>query len=436
MATIGIDYGSSNSTVAWINPKSGNPEAVKFNGDGSVKMPSMIFATEHGFNYGFQAAQYFDEITKLPAEQRRLFLPNFVPCLKRILNPNESEWFFEHSYSHFQLLSGFFEHIISQVKLDCGDDFTIDKVCISHPIDFPKYNVDLLTSAIKNCRDNLNLEVVTQYEPISAVKGYGNNHDVKDGDGILVFDFGGGTIDVAFVQKKIGKFNVITEPRGNSLCGGQDIDLLLYENLRNTIINEYHVDISENGEVDQIALSACRRLKEKFSGKMDTYETMLLLPINGRLHNYRYCLDRNSFNSVILPVVNQAINVADMVIQDVKNRNVSIDKVLLIGGSSQLTLIRDLLQERFDGNVPVETCGEKDIVVALGNICSDDLLNSSIPDTPKIDFAFPTNEPLNKERFINCKRCSSKNCFHFRDKKGYHCLDCGWEGLNVSVQYK
>lgn len=438
MASIGIDFGSSYSTVSWINPHSGKPEAVKFNGDGSVKMPSIIFASQDGFHYGFQAQDYLDEISVLPFSKRMEYLPNFIPSLKRILNPNEQEWFYGKTYTHNELLLSFLRHLISQAQLHCGNQYEIDEVIISHPVDFSKSKIELLKSTLKQLGYS---KVNTQFEPVSAVKGYGLEHDILDKEGVLVFDFGGGTIDVAFIQKRFGKLVVATEPKGNSHCGGQDVDLALYENLRKIIKSERGYDISSNGSIDQIALSSCRKLKEKFSGENDAYETVILLPINGRLDSYKYRLSRESFNSLILPILSDAIDIADNVIKDVKNKGLHITRTLLIGGSSQLSLIRELLPAHLDSDTELETCGEKDIVVALGNI-ADSFLGESVEKSskqqltikPKVQCKYPSKAPLDYNRSIKCLKCNSLHCYHFAEKPGYHCEDCGWEGANVIIK--
>lgn len=442
MSAIGIDFGSSFSTVSWINPNSGKTEIVKFNGDGSVKLPSMVFASDEGFQYGFQTASYFDEISMLPVQQRMEFLPNFIPSLKRILVPGGIEFFYGKQYSHLEILRNFLEHVIEQTKYHCGTQYTIDKVTISHPVDFPSSKIQMLKDALASI-GNFNID--TQYEPISAVYGYNLGHKIEDETGILVFDFGGGTIDVSYVQKRNGNLMVVTEPKGNSGCGGQDIDFALYENLRKILKSEMKIDITQSGVVDQVILSACRRLKEKFSGNLDAYETMILLQVDGQICNYRYKLNRKAFNCIIMPVVSTAIGVADIVIADIIRRRLPIDKVLLIGGSSQLTIIRELLQNKIGPQATIETCGEKDIVVALGNIaCAipDDVPIESEPDgnlgkSPD-DYPYPSEDSLDYERAIRCKnpQCGSERCYHFANKRGYHCVDCGWEGANVTVVYK
>lgn len=97
MANLGIDFGSSYTTVAWQNPLNGKPEAVKFNGDGSVKLPSAILVTNFGLIIGFQALNYLEDVYKLPNDVKIEILSNFIPSIKRILNPDITETLGENS---------------------------------------------------------------------------------------------------------------------------------------------------------------------------------------------------------------------------------------------------------------------------------------------------------------------------------------------------
>ena len=152
---------------------------------------------------------------------------------------------------------------------------------------------------------------------------------------------------------------------------------------------------------------------------------------------YRYGLSRDAFNNVIGSKIQEAINIAQQVINDVHNQKFEINKVLLIGGSSQLTLIKELFASLLP-NASIETCGEKDIAVALGNNYvriddSQDVLSQS-EDTEE----FTNDLPLNMSKSIKCKNpvCGSDKCYKIIGRLGYHCIDCGWEGVNVIVTYE
>lgn len=366
MANLGVDFGSSFTTVSWINPLNGKPEAVKFNGDGSVKLPSAILSSNFGLVFGFQAQSYLEDVYKLPIENRLELLSCFIPSLKRILNTAMTETLGNRDYSHEELLTFFFRNMLEMVSAHCGNNIHFDSVTFSHPVEFEESKIAIIRRSFNNCGLSIN-EV--KFEPLAAVEGYSLEHAIQDNEGILVFDFGGGTIDVAYVQKRFSTLKVVCKPRGSSTCGGQDLDYLIYEDLRKKVLKQYSFDISQAGFVDYSILNNCRRLKEYFSGHNDFYETQVALVVNGQFIRYKYGLNRDSFDNIIGGKVQEAINIAQQVIDDVHSQKQKINKILLIGGSSQLTLIKEQLAKLLP-NASVDTCGEKDIAVALGNIAN------------------------------------------------------------------
>lgn len=441
MANIGVDFGSSFTTVSWINPLNGNPEAVKFNGDGSVKLPSAILSSNNGLVFGFQAQNYLEDIYKLPIDDRLEFLSYFIPSLKRTLNASMTETLGNRTYSHVELLTLFFKHMLEMVRAHCGNDTHFDSVTFSHPIEFEESKINIIRQAFSNC--GLSIKE-TKFEPLAAVEGYSLGHAIQENEGILVFDFGGGTIDVAYVQKRFSKLKVVCEPRGSSTCGGQDLDHLIYEDLRKKVLNKYSFDISLDGFVDYCILNNCRRLKEYFSGTSDYYETQVALVINKQFVHYKYGLNRESFNNIIGGKIQEAINIAQQVIGDVHRHEQEVDKVLLIGGSSQLTLVKEQFAALLP-NASIETCGEKDIAVALGNnyaniIKSEPTTNSE--DNKKTeedkDNEIESDISLDMSRCMKCQnpKCGSEKCYKIIGRRGYHCVECGWEGINVIVTYK
>lgn len=169
MATIGIDFGSSYTTVAWLNPATGCAEAVCFNGDGSVKMPSTILHSNGGLILGYQAQSYIEEVYKLPEETKFAILSDFIPSLKRILDPNAKEYIGDKVYTHEQLLEEFFRYVIDQAKDHCGADYAVMDVSFSYPVDFEPSKISL----IRNAFTRLGLTVKSEnIEPIAAVTGF------------------------------------------------------------------------------------------------------------------------------------------------------------------------------------------------------------------------------------------------------------------------
>lgn len=429
MANLGVDFGSSYTTVTWLNPLNGRPEAVKFNGDGSVKLPSAILVSNFGLIIGFQALNYLEDVYKLPNDVKLEMLSNFIPSIKRILNPNITETLGEKQYTHEELLTAFFKYLLEQIRAHCGHDIHFDSVTFSYPVEFAESKKQIIRNAFINNGLSIRDE---RYEPLAAVKGYSIGHFIEDNDGILVFDFGGGTIDVACIQKIFSELKVVCEPKGSSSCGGQDLDFLIYNDLRKKVQKQYSYDISVDGLVDYGILNVCRRLKEYFSGPNDYYETPLAIVANGQFINYKYGLSRESFNNIIYPKVHEAIAIAKQVVADAHTHNLKIKTVLLIGGSSQLTLVKELLCELLPESM-IETCGEKDIAVALGNLDYIAEQPSSLEETNKPENnKFPK---LDKSRSMKCRECQSEECYKMIGKPGYYCTKCGWEGRNIIVHF-
>lgn len=439
MAVIGIDFGSSYTSASWLNPKSGCPEAIMFAND-HLKIPSLMLATPKGFLVGNQAYTYLEEIGKLPPSQRFEMMENFIPNLKGMLDEDTFEFFYGKKYSHGQLLSIFLAEVIKQAQCHCGIGYPIDSVVFTHPVDFSKIAINVIKTAFESLELNVEWYLT---EPESAVRGYHVSHNIDNNEGILVFDFGGGTTDVAYVKNFSGELNVATVPKGNRHCGGNDIDQLIYEYFRKRIIKELGYDITQQGMVDNTVLSCCRKLKEQFSGTNNAYEIPSLLVIEGHAHSYNFSMSRNVFNSIIYSKVSEAVEVARQVVLDVKAKGYVISKALLIGGSSQLTLVQRLLAEQL-GDVPIDTFGEKDIAVALGTLTehmaksrSDEVSNSS-PKT-EVDmsvFRHPLKQIKNCIDGGGCMKCGSNECYKLVEPMGeYRCLKCGWQGKNIKVTH-
>ena len=103
-ATIGLDFGSSNSTLSWYNPVSGKVEAVFFEGDATVKVPSGIVAQNNKLYEGFEATSIIEDTYGLSEQQRFELLSNYIPSLKRIMDPRQVEFLGDKKFTHRQLL--------------------------------------------------------------------------------------------------------------------------------------------------------------------------------------------------------------------------------------------------------------------------------------------------------------------------------------------
>ena len=100
----------------------------------------------------------------------------------------------------------------------------------------------------------------------------------------------------------------------------------------------------------------------------------------------------------------------------------------MIGGSSRLKLLQELLTEII-GDAIIETCGERDIVVALG------LMPELVDNKEEPQKTNNTIDSLNFNKQIICPKCGSDKCYKLIERIGYHCTCCSWEGPNVHVKF-
>ena len=183
------------------------------------------------------------------------------------------------------------------------------------------------------------------------------------GKGVLVYDFGGGTFDAAFVVREEGenRFYLALEPDGDPNCGGDDIDQALYDFFDRQAREELGRPISgDDGAVDVAFLRTCRRRKESLSkSRHATFSTLL----SGGVA-FRSSIDRETFEGLIAPIVERTIRITQQVARRASEAGYPVDTVLLVGGSSQVPLVERRITETLE-QTP-QTWGHRDLAVALG----------------------------------------------------------------------
>ena len=377
MATIGVDFGSSYSTVAYFD-KEGIIKTVDFRDCFPAnKYPSAILCKgKDDFMFGPWAQGHLSNVMNVASATERIkWMSLFIPNMKTEMKPNASKVFDGVVYSYQEILTRYLKNLIEQAQEDCSEiKGNIDKIVFSYPVNYEEEKIKMMEKAFHQLGFS-NVEAV--YEPVAAVKGYGKNNPISEGTGILVFDFGGGTIDVAYVKNIYGSLQNMSLPKGRNDCGGNDLDVLIYKYLRNQIKQELHIDISSEKDLtDPIILRECRLLKERLNNPANQKEkdkTMVSIWRGGKPINFEFVLSKKVLNTIISSKVEEAILVAKEVIDDVKRKGLNIDKVLLIGGSSLLSLVRERLTEVLK-DVPLESFVGADIAVAIGTLTEENLI--------------------------------------------------------------
>jgi molecular chaperone DnaK len=336
---VGIDLGTTLSGLAYLKPD-GHPEIVP-NADGERLTPSVVYFDSHEAVtlVGSAARDGGDPHRTIYQIKRHMDDPNyFVPM-------DEKQW----TPSEISAL------ILSKLKRECsriiGD---INDVVITVPANFNelarKSTIAASEMAGMKVRRLVN-------EPTAAAVYYAHSQGVKGR--ILVFDLGGGTLDVTILEVEHDHFRILTSEGARHL-GGANFD----EQLLDIYAGQYRQQVSADLVTDERqrrrVLQAAEDAKKMLS-KLQRVNDTIGNDTNGIA---RIDLSREQFEKMISKLLTRAIMLVEQALASVKLQPKDIEHVVLVGGSTRIPKVKIAL-EKFFGKAP-KSCGNVDEAVALG----------------------------------------------------------------------
>ena len=231
-------------------------------------------------------------------------------------------------------------------------------------VTIPAYFNDAQRQATKDACHMAGLEVLRIInEPTAAAVAYGLMRELgeKGKWTLLVFDFGGGTLDVTTLLIDDRVFE-IKSTCGDTKLGGQDIDENLVRHFLPRVQAEFGVDITGNAKSMKKLKEACRDLKHQLSHSLTASRDIESL-VNGE--DYEISLTRDEFNTVSKPLLEKCLIPVESAMRDACLRADSLDEVLLIGGSTRIVAVQTML-ENFLPGVPISKRINPDEAVAMG----------------------------------------------------------------------
>jgi molecular chaperone DnaK len=324
MPYIGIDFGTSNSVVA--NFQFGQAEVVP-NHEGAKWTPSIVTMRRDGtLAFGQEAKENFDESRSIRSIKRILGTPERVPFVGQNLRTEQI------AVMLFSLLKKDTEGVL-------GEAF--HKVTVT----IPANSKGLARHATKLCAGAAGLQVLTLInEPTAAAICYGLN--AQDDQTVLVYDFGGGTLDVTILRIHHGIFEEISS-KGIGKLGGDDIDLSLAKVVAERFEAKTGYDILNSPYKQQFML-AVERAKIDLSS--DTFAVARKAELVPERHlSLEEEIERSEFERVIMPLVVKSGTAIDEALSLRGLRPKDIDRILLVGGTSKIPLIRRYVAEKLAG---------------------------------------------------------------------------------------
>jgi molecular chaperone DnaK len=364
---IGIDLGTTNSLVAYVDETSGLPRVIA-DADGRALLPSIVGFTPDGLIVGDAARR---QLARRPADT--------VYSVKRLMGRDYEDVKDELAYLPFHVVPA-----EGTLKLRVGGrEVTPPEVSAAvlkalkeraerhfgEPVDkavitVPAYFNDAQRQATRDAGRIAGLDVVRIVnEPTAASLAYGLQR-VHEGV-IAVYDLGGGTFDISILRVKDGVFEVLAT-NGDTHLGGDDFDRVLMLWLLEDIQATHHaelacqgVDLSRDPEVMQELRLAAEAAKIRLSSEQ---RTTLTLPLPGFTH--RRDITRAEVERLIEPLVRRTLGPCRRALADAGLAAADIDQVVLVGGSTRVPLVRRRVHELF-GRQPHSQLNP-DEVVALG----------------------------------------------------------------------
>ena len=327
MPYVGIDFGTSNSVVA--NFQYGQAEVIP-NKEGLKWTPSVVTLRRDGtLAFGQEAKETFDEQRSIRSIKRILGTSERVPLVGQNLRAEQI------AVMLFSLLKKDAEERLNE---------PIQKAVVTVPAN----SKGLARHSTKLCAGAAGLQVLTLInEPTAAAICYGLN--AQEEQTILVYDFGGGTLDVTVLRIHHGIFEEISS-KGIGKLGGDDMDVLLAKVLADRFQLKTGYDILNSPYKQQFMLAV-----EQAKIDLSTEHTAVarraeLVP--ERHLSLEEEIDRPTFEREIMPLVLKSGAAIDEAMKLRGLRPKDIDRILLVGGTSKIPLIRRYVAEKMAGKEP------------------------------------------------------------------------------------
>jgi molecular chaperone DnaK len=362
---VGIDLGTTNSVVSVL--EGGQPTVIP-NAEGSRTTPSVVAFSKSG-----------EVLVGEVAKRQAITNPDrTIRSIKRQMGTDHKTDIDGKNYAPQEISA----RILMKLKAD-AEAYLGDKVTEA-VITVPAYFDDAQRQATKEAGQIAGLEVLRIInEPTAASLAYGLDKEGSD-QTILVFDLGGGTFDVSLLDLGDGVFEV-KATHGDTHLGGDDWDQRVIDHLVKTFKDQNGVDLSK----DKMALQRLKEAAEKAKIELSsTQQTTINLPFitateQGPLH-LEVSLSRAEFERMTEDLLDRCKGPFSEAVRDAGISVSAVDHVILVGGSTRMPQVRELVKELTGGKEPHQGVNP-DEVVAVGAAIQAGVLRGEVKDVLLLD---------------------------------------------------
>jgi molecular chaperone DnaK len=361
---VGIDLGTTNSVVAVI--EGGQPTVIA-NAEGNRTTPSIVGFSKNGERL----------VGQLAKRQAVLNPGNTIISIKRHMGTQHKVNVEGKDYSPEELSALILRKLVDDASKYLGEKVTQAVITV------PAYFNDSQRQATKNAGQIAGLDVLRIVnEPTAAALAYGL--DKKSDETILVFDLGGGTFDVSVLEVGDGVFEV-KSTSGDTRLGGDDFD----EAVMNWLIDEFKkqegLDLRQDKQAMQRVKEAAEKAKCELSTVMETHISLPFITADQNGPKHLECsLTRTKFDELTRTLVERCRGPVEQALKDAKLSTSNIDEVVLVGGSTRIPAVQELVKRLTGGKEPHQGVNP-DEVVAIGAAIQAGILAGDVKDIVLLD---------------------------------------------------
>jgi molecular chaperone DnaK len=383
---IGIDLGTTNSVVAVMEV---DAPTVIVNSEGGRVTPSVVAFTKTGERIVGQIAK----------RQAALNPERTIFSIKRFMGRKYSEVTQELKQVPYTVVAGpndavrvdidgklySPEEISSYILRKLADDAAkyLGEKVKDAVITVPAYFNDAQRQATKDAGQIAGLNVLRIInEPTAASLAYGL--DKKKNETILVFDLGGGTFDVSILEVGDGVFEV-KSTAGDTHLGGDDFDKKVVDWLVEEFKRDQGIDLSKDRQALQRLTEAAEKAKIELSSAIETEINLPFITADASGPKHLLLkLTRAKFNQLTHDLVQRCLGPVKQAISDAKINEKDLDEVILVGGSTRIPAVKELVKGLTGGKEPNQSVNP-DEVVAIGAAIQAGVLTGEVKDVLLLD---------------------------------------------------
>ena len=367
---IGIDLGTSNSAASVL--VGGKPTTI----------PSAEGASQYGKSFPSYVA-FTDDGQMLvgePARRQAVTNPeNTISAIKRSMGTDHKVTVNGKQYSPQEISAFILQKIKKDAETFLGEP--IQKAVIT----VPAYFDDNQRTATKDAGTIAGLDVVRLVnEPTAASLAYGLDKSEEDDMNIMVYDLGGGTLDVTIMEFGGGVFEV-RSTSGDTQLGGTDMDNVLIKYLADEFKSQEGIDLMDNDQAVQRLREAAEKAKIELSTTTTTEVNLpfIAMGTDGTPKNLIISLTRAKLEELVDSIVEKSGKPMQQALDDAKMSKSEIDKIILVGGPTRMPIVQQYV-EKFIGK-PVERGIDPMECVSMGAAIQGGVLAGEIKDIVLLD---------------------------------------------------